>query len=106
MKLRKGRNRLNVLIQNEGDDILRNMILLLSPLDKTKILIEKNQQFIHSLIPGKATTIEFIVSLKDSCSVSLLMAGFANADHYFRKQSLPLSLIVENLPEDEILTIF
>lgn len=101
-KLRKGKNRLNVVIRNEGDEVLRNIILLLSPVDKTKILVEKNQQFIHALIPGKATIIGFPVSLKDSCSVFLSVTGFGNADDYFNTKSLPLELVVENIAQDDI----
>lgn len=103
-KLRKGLNRLDVIIRNEGDEILRNIILLLNPIDKTKMLIEKNQQFIHALIPGKETTIGFPVSLEDSCSVFLSVTGFGNADDYFNTKSSPLKLVVENLPQDDIRT--
>jgi hypothetical protein len=93
---------LNVVIRNEGDEVLRNIVLLLSPVDKTKILVEKNQQFIHALVPGKETIIGFPVSLKDSCCVSLSVTGFGNADDYFNTKSLPLELVVENIAQDDI----
>ena len=78
--LKKGKNRLDVIIRNGGDEVLRNIILLLRPLDKDTISVEKSEQFIHALMPGKETNIGFKISLRDSCSVFISATGFGNAD--------------------------
>lgn len=103
-KLKKGKNRLDVIIRNGGDEVLRNIIMLLSPLDNTKILVEKKEYFIHALVPGKETIIKFPVSLQDSCSISLSVTGFCNADDYFSVKSLPMKLVVEKPLQDNIPT--
>lgn len=95
---------MDVVIRNEGEEVLRNLILLLSPIDKNKILIEKSEQFIPALVPGKETIVEFPVSLKDSCSVYLSITGFGNADDYFSTNSLPMKLVVENILQEDIRT--
>jgi hypothetical protein len=99
---RKGKNRLDVIIRNNGEEILRNLILLLSPIDKSNILVEKREQFVHALVPGKEINVGFQVSLKDSGSVFLAVAGFGNADDYFSTKSLPMKLVVEELPAEDI----
>ena len=101
---RKGKNRLDVVIRNEGKEVLRSLILLLSSIDKTKILIEKSEQFIHALVPGKETNVEFPVSLRASCSVCLCVTGFGNADDCFRTKSLPMKLIVEDMLQENFQT--
>lgn len=100
--LRRGKNRLDVIIRNNGEEILRNIILLLSPIDKNNILVEKCEQFIHALVPGKEISVGFQVYLKDSCSVFLAVAGFGNADNYFSTKSLPMKLVIEELPAEDI----
>lgn len=103
--LRKGKNKLDVIIRNNGDEVLRNIILLLSPIDKTNILIEKSKQFVHALVPGKEISVGFQVSLRASGSVLLSVTGFGNADDYFSTTSLPMKLVVEDLPA-EVRTAF
>jgi hypothetical protein len=92
--LKKGKNRLDVVIRNGGDEVLRNIILLLRSIDKNNILVEKSEQFIHALVPGN--------SLRDSCSVFFSVTGFGNADDYFSTTSLPMKLVVEDVPQEDI----
>jgi hypothetical protein len=94
--LKKGKNRLDVVIRNGGDEVLRNLILLLRSIDKNNILVEKSEQFIHALVPGKKISVDFQVSLRDSCSVFFSVTGFGNADDYFSTTSLPMKLVVED----------
>ena len=49
--LKKGNNRLDVVIRNDGDEVLRNIILHLRPIEKNNILVENSEQFIHALVP-------------------------------------------------------
>jgi hypothetical protein len=100
--LRKGKNRLDVIIRNNGDEILRNIILLLSPIDKNNILVEEGKQFVHALVPGKEISVGFRVSLRASGAVCLSVTGFGNADDYFSTKSLPMKLVVEELPAEDI----
>ncbi len=104
VSFRIGRNRLDVVIRNNGKEVLRNFILLLSPIDKTKIFVEKSKQFIHALVPGKETSVGFPVSLNDSCSVCFSITGFVNSDDYFSTKSLPIKLDVEDTLQDDIKT--
>ena len=104
--LKKGKNRLGVTIRNNGEEILRNIILLLNPIDKNNILVEKNEQFVHALVPGKEISVDFQVSLRASGSVYLSVTGFGNADDYFSTESSPMKLVVEELPEEDIQTAF
>jgi hypothetical protein len=104
--LRKGKNRLDVIIRNNGEEILRNIILLLSSIDKSTILVEKREQFVHALVPGKEISVGFQVYLKDSGSVFLAVTGFGNADDYFSTKSLPMKLVVEELPAEDIRAAF
>ena len=85
---------------------MRNIILLLSPIDKNNILVEKSEQFVHAIVPGKEISVGFQVSLRASGSVFLSMKGFGNADDYFSTKSLPLKLVVEELPAEDILAGF
>ena len=102
--LKKGKNTLDVTIRNNGEEILRNIILLLSPIDKNNILVEKHEQFVHALVPGKEISVGFQVSLRASGSVFLSVTGFGNADDYFSTKSLPMKLVVEELPAEDIRT--
>jgi hypothetical protein len=104
--LKKGKNRLDVTIRNNGEEILRNILLLLSQLEKNNILVEKHKHFIHALVPGKEISVGFEVSLRASGSVCLSVTGFGNADDYFSTKSLPMQLIVEELPAEDIQTAF
>jgi hypothetical protein len=104
--LKKGKNRLDVTIRNNGQEILRNILLLLSPLDKNNILVEKHKQFIHALVPGKEISVGFEVSLRASGSICLSVTGFANADDYFSTKSSPIKLIIEELVAEDIQTAF
>ncbi len=101
--LRKGTNRLDVVIRNDGDEVLRNIILLLSPLDEETISVERSKQFIHALMPGKDTNIGFQISLRASCLVFFSATGFGNADDCFSAKSLPIKLIVEDVTHKDIL---
>ena len=100
--LRRGKNRLDVIIRNNGDEILRNIILLLSPINKNNILVEEGKQFVHALVPGKEISVGFRVSLRASGAVFLSATGFGNADDYFSTKSLPMKLFVEELPAKDI----
>ena len=100
--LKKGKNRFDVVIRNGGDEVLRNIILLLRPIDKNNILVEKSEQFIHALVPGKETIVGFQVSLRDTCSVFFSVTGFGNADDCFSTKSLPMKLVVEDVPQEDI----
>jgi hypothetical protein len=93
---------LDVVIRNDGDEILRNIILLLSPIDENSVLVEKSKQFIHALVPGKETTVVFQVSLRASGSVFFSVSGFGNADDCFSTKSLPIKLVVEDVPQEDI----
>jgi len=93
--LKKGKNRLGVVIRNGGDEVLRNIILLLRPIDKNNILVEKSEQFIQ-------TSVGFQVSLRDTCSVFFSVTGFGNADDCFSTTSLPMKLVVEDVPQEYI----
>ena len=99
--LKKGKNRLDVVICNDGDEVLRNIILLLRPIDKNNILVENSEQFIHALVPGKETIVGFHVSLRDSCSVFFSVTRFGNADDYFSATSLPMRLVVEDILQND-----
>jgi hypothetical protein len=101
--LRKGKNKLDVIIRNNGEEILRNIILLLNSIDENNILVEKREQFVHALVPGKEISVGFQVSMKDSGSVFLAVTGFGNADDYFSTKSLPMKLVVEELLAEDIL---
>jgi hypothetical protein len=100
--LRKGKNRLDVVIRNDGDEVLRNIIMHLRPLDKNNISVEKGKQFIHALVPGKEISVGFQVSLRASGSVFLSVTGFGNADDYFSTKSLPMKLVVEDVRQEDI----
>ena len=101
--LKKGKNRLDVVIRNDGDEVLRNIILLLRPLDEDTISVERSEQFIHALMPGKETNIGFQISLRASCSVYFSATGFGNADDYFSTTSVPVKLVVEDVMHNDIL---
>ncbi len=101
--LKKGKNRLDLVIRNNGDEVLRNIVLLIRPLHEDTISVEKSKQFIHALMPGKETNIGFQISLRDSCSIFFSATGFGNADDYFSITSLPMKLVVEDLPHNDIL---
>jgi hypothetical protein len=101
--LKKGKNRLDVVIRNGGNEVLRNLILLLRSKDKSNIFVENKEQFIHALVPGKETIVGFQVSLRDNCSVFFSVTGFGNADDCFSAKSLPMRLVVEGVPQDDIL---
>ena len=104
--LRRGKNNLDVTICNNGDEILRNVIFLLTPIDKNNILVEKSKQFVHALVPGKEISVGFQVSLRASGSVLLSVTGFGNADDYFSTKSLPIKLVVEESTAKDIRTAF
>ena len=40
-KLKKGKSRLDVIIRNDGDEVVRKIILLLRPLDEDTISVER-----------------------------------------------------------------
>jgi len=101
--LKKGKNMLDVVIRNDGDEVLRNIVLLLRPLDEDTISVKKSKQFIHALMPGKGTNIGFQISLRASCSVFFSATGFGNADDYFSITSVPMKLVVEDVTHNDIL---
>ncbi|MEJ2242534.1 MAG: hypothetical protein P8Y18_10405 [Candidatus Bathyarchaeota archaeon] len=89
----RGKQKLILRIQNTGDAILRNMNLIMHPLDEN-LKITYAKKFVYSLLPGQITDITFPVSISSDTKVYCSLSGFKNGDVLFSIDSANFNLIM------------
>jgi hypothetical protein len=93
-KVASGRQKLKASIKNRGDGVLRNMVLLVQPLNEGLSVIG-GEKFIYALMPGQEATINFQVFVAHNSQVYFSLSGFKNCDMFFRTASTPQKIVVE-----------
>jgi hypothetical protein len=94
IKVTAGKQKLTANIKNTGDEVLRNMVLLLHSLNEN-LSVKGGERFIYALMPGQETTLDLQVSVASNAQVYFSLSGFKNCDVYFTVDSQPHQIIVE-----------
>jgi len=93
-KVAAGRQNLKANIRNIGDGVLRNMVLLVHPLNES-LSVSGGEKFIYALMPGQEATVDFPVFVADNAQIYFSLSGFKNCDVFFRTTSVPQKIVVE-----------
>jgi hypothetical protein len=94
-KLTRRSGKLTANVRNTGDAVLKNMILIIYSLNEKGHFVRRGEKFIYALMPGQEASACFDVLATSDTRVYFSLSGFKNGDVFFRKDSLPHQIRVE-----------
>jgi hypothetical protein len=93
-KVTAGSQKLTANIKNTGDDVLRNMVILLRSLNEN-LSVKGSERFIYALMPGQEATVNLPVFIASNTQVYFSLSGFKNGDVFFSVDSPLHQIFVE-----------